>query len=210
MIMRLGPIKFENCSMIYHCTSRIVQEAPLLHTEAQEVMRNQLHKTAYFSGVKILSYCIMHNHFHILIQVPARPVKISDDILIKRVKAFYGDDSLKAIEIEEVLTASDSSLYNEALKDKLRQKYFKRMCDLSYFMQAFKQRFSIWYNQRTGRTGTLWEDRYHSIVVEDTDHARMATAAYIDLNPVRAGIVQEKLQGQKLLKHIERFYLLEL
>ncbi|MDF1753979.1 MAG: hypothetical protein P1U89_14445 [Verrucomicrobiales bacterium] len=53
-----------------------------------------------------------------------------------------------------------------------------------------KQRFSQWYNLRNDRRGTLWEERYKSVLVEGSQEALMTMAAYIDLNPVRAGIVK--------------------
>ena len=61
---------------------------------------------------------------------------------------------------------------------------------LSEFMKAIKQKFTQWYNKRKGKTGTLWEGRFKSVLVEDGYAARM-TAAYIDLNPVRAGMVAD-------------------
>jgi hypothetical protein len=64
------------------------------------------------------------------------------------------------------------------------------MWDLSAFMQSVKQRFSSWYNSREGRDGFLWSERFKSVLVED-GHAARVMAAYIDLNPVRAGIVQQ-------------------
>jgi hypothetical protein len=55
-----------------------------------------------------------------------------------------------------------------------------------------KQRFSIWFNQNHSRFGTLWAERFTSTVVEGNHHFAMQTvAAYIDLNPVRAGIVKD-------------------
>jgi len=53
-------------------------------------------------------------------------------------------------------------------------------------MKDLKQRFTQWYNKRNGLKGTLWEDTYQSVLVEDSERALMTMAAYIDLNPVRA------------------------
>jgi hypothetical protein len=72
----------------------------------------------------------------------------------------------------------------------LKERYTRRMCDLSEFMKAVKQKFTQWYNKRKGKSGTLWEGRFKSVLVEDGYAARM-TAAYIDLNPVRAGMVAD-------------------
>jgi hypothetical protein len=57
-------------------------------------------------------------------------------------------------------------------------------------MKTLKQRFSLWYNKKHGRRGTLWEARYKSVLVEN-GYAARTMAAYIDLNPVRAGMVRD-------------------
>jgi hypothetical protein len=73
-----------------------------------------------------------------------------------------------------------------------RQKLLVRMGDLSEFMKTVKQRFSIWYNRNHGnRLGTLWADRFKSVLVEGAGNPLQTMAAYIDLNPVRAGIVDD-------------------
>ena len=66
-----------------------------------------------------------------------------------------------------------------------------RMFSLTGFMKALKQRFTQWYNRRNGRTGTLWEGRYKSVIVQDEDSALRTMASYIDLNPVRAGLTDD-------------------
>jgi hypothetical protein len=65
------------------------------------------------------------------------------------------------------------------------------MWDVSAFMKMLKQRFTQWYNGRRGRKGTLWEERFRSVLVEGAGHTMAAMAAYIDLNPVRAGLVKD-------------------
>ena len=57
--------------------------------------------------------------------------------------------------------------------------------------RELKQRFSQWFNARTGRKGTLWEERFKSVLVEGAGQALTTMAAYIDLNPVRAGLVTD-------------------
>jgi hypothetical protein len=63
-------------------------------------------------------------------------------------------------------------------------------------MKILKQRFTQWYNGKNRRKGTLWEDRFRSVAVEIQDLATLGAAArivsaYIDLNPVRAGMVED-------------------
>jgi hypothetical protein len=64
------------------------------------------------------------------------------------------------------------------------------MHNLGQFMKGLLQRFTQWFNRTHQRTGTLWEERYKSVIVEDGIAAK-TMAAYIDLNPVRAGIVTD-------------------
>ncbi len=50
---------------------------------------------------------------------------------------------------------------------------------------------SRWHNRKHGRRGTIWEERFGSVVVEEEERALRTMAAYIDLNPVRAGMVED-------------------
>jgi hypothetical protein len=69
-----------------------------------------------------------------------------------------------------------------------------RMHDLSVFMKLLKQRFTMWHNNEHGTRGTIWTERFKSVLVESRDGAHNPleiVAAYIDLNPVRAGVAVE-------------------
>jgi len=57
-------------------------------------------------------------------------------------------------------------------------------------MKSLLERFTKWFNRMHSRSGTLWEDRFKSVIVESGEAAR-TMAAYIDLNPVRAGMVSD-------------------
>jgi hypothetical protein len=58
-------------------------------------------------------------------------------------------------------------------------------------MKTLKQRFSVWFNRTHKRYGTLWSERFKSVLVEACPRALATVAAYIDLNPVRAQLVQD-------------------
>ena len=57
-------------------------------------------------------------------------------------------------------------------------------------MQSLGRRYVGYFNNRYSRTGTLWEGRYKSTLV-DSDHYFFAVSRYIELNPVRAGMVSD-------------------
>ena len=60
---------------------------------------------------------------------------------------------------------------------------------LSRAMQAVGRRYVRWFNRRHGRSGTLWEGRFRSSLVE-ADLYLLACQRYIESNPVRAGLVE--------------------
>ncbi len=53
-------------SAMYHCVTRMVNKEMLFDPVAKEVLRKQIWRIADFSGVEILTYCVMTNHFHVL------------------------------------------------------------------------------------------------------------------------------------------------
>jgi putative transposase len=57
-------------------------------------------------------------------------------------------------------------------------------------MQAVGRRYVRRYNQKHSRTGTLWEGRYKSTIIQ-AERYLLACMVYIDLNPVRAGLVAD-------------------
>jgi hypothetical protein len=76
------------------------------------------------------------------------------------------------------------------LVTRIHERFTYRMHDLGEFMKTLLLRFSRWFNVRHKRTGVLWESRFKSVLVEDGIAAK-TMAAYIDLNPVRAGMVND-------------------
>jgi hypothetical protein len=62
------------------------------------------------------------------------------------------------------------------------------MCRL--IMKELKGRFAQWYNRRHHRYGVLWAERFKSVLIEE-GQALSAVAAYIDLNPLRAGLCED-------------------
>jgi hypothetical protein len=78
-------------------------------------------------------------------------------------------------------------------REEIRSRYTRRMHDLSEFMKSLLERFTKWFNRTHSRFGHLWEDRFKSVIVESGAAAR-TMAAYIDLNPVRAGMVKDPAQ----------------
>jgi putative transposase len=202
---------------IYHAVGRVVGRGFLLGEEEREHFRMLMRMCEKFTGCRVLTYCLMSNHFHILLEVtPVPEGGISDGVLFGRLGVFYGEAQVAAIarEMEEAagvrergefelppvdesgvpLTREDelARARGEAAArvEEIRQRYTRRMHDLSWFMKSLLERFTKWFNGKHSRSGTLWEDRFKSVIVESGVAAR-TIAAYIDLNPVRAGMVSD-------------------
>jgi REP element-mobilizing transposase RayT len=147
-------------------------------------------QAAEFSGVEILTYCIMSNHFHVLVRVPCVKVEdISNSELVRRYGIMYPKPTVHQMMPVGVLEANLKAGGEAEMTQ--REQLLSRMHDISEFMKTLKQRFTIWYNKSNDRYGTFWAERYKSVLVDNKKMAKLIVAAYIDLNPVRAQIVSD-------------------
>ena len=156
----------------------------------KEQFCDMMRRVSVFSGVEVLTYTVLDNHFHLLIEVPRR-VDISDEELIARLRLIYRSCVVDAIN-RELMACRDEE--DACGAERLRKQYLYRMYDLSEFMKTLKQRFAIWYNVTHNRKGHLWDDRFKSVLVEGgrgRSSALWVVAQYIELNAVRAGIVTD-------------------
>ena len=180
--------------VFYHCISRVVDRRFVLGTEEKEKFRTLMRMLENFTGCRVLSYCLMDNHFHILLEVPPMPSGgLSDGELLKRLAAIYNEAFVAGVagELAEARRQAAAGLAEEAVVvARIHERFAYRMHDLGEFMKGLLQRYTQWHNRAHSRTGRLWEDRFKSVIVEDGVAAR-TMAAYIDLNPVRAGMVKE-------------------
>jgi REP element-mobilizing transposase RayT len=173
---------------IYHCISRVVDRRFVFGDEEREKFRVFMRMQENFSGCRVLSYCVMSNHFHILLEVPPMPEGgISAGELLKRLSATNTEAFVAGVaaELDEARKSG-----NENRMAEIHARFTYRMNNLSEFMKTLLQRFTRWFNRTHNRSGTLWEERYKSVIVENGVAAR-TMAAYIDLNPVRAGMVKD-------------------
>ncbi|MDB2673812.1 transposase [Akkermansiaceae bacterium] len=198
---------------IYHVVTRVVDRQFVFGDEEKEHLRLLLRMYERFSGCRILSYCLMSNHLHVLLEVPPGCQKdetlgLSDAELLRRLGGLYSRNHTKLVqsELEEAHhlidgddpEAGEFSDWKKAQNRKegkarlqeIHARYSYRMHSLSEFFKGMLQRFTCWFNRERGRRGTLWESRFRSVIVQDGLAAK-TMAAYIDLNPVRAGMVED-------------------
>lgn len=153
---------------VYHVISRTALDGlPFKATEKDELVRI-IKRFSMVYAVKVLGFSVMGNHFHILVEVTP-PSMLSNDEVRRRFKLLYPKDSH----------------FPEGQLDDFRE----RFCSLSWYVKDIKQTFSRAYNRKKKRRGTLWGERFKSVIVEKGETV-INCLSYIDLNAVRAGIVK--------------------
>jgi REP element-mobilizing transposase RayT len=173
---------------VYHCMSRSVNGERLFDDQAKEILRRQFWQVAEYCGVDILTYAVLSNHFHVLVKVPQK-TPVSDVELLRRYEVLYPRPTRYQAARLEVIKRELVSNGPEA--QRWRRAQLALMGDISPFMKLVKLRFSIWYNQAHRRFGTLWAERFKSVLLEPRSRVVATVAAYIDLNSVRAGLVED-------------------
>jgi hypothetical protein len=133
------------------------------------------------------------NHFHVLVKVP-RQTEVTDDELLRRYHLLYPKPTPYQTARLSVIQSQLAHNGPEAVVWRRRQ--LSLMGDVSQYMKLLKQRFSIWFNQSHGRVGTLWCERFKSVLVEPQGNALRIMAVYIDLNLVRAGLATDPKNGR--------------
>ena len=167
----------------YHIMSRTALDGfPFGDVEKDELV-NIIKKFSNLFFVEVFGFCIMGNHFHLLIQMFPENYFENEEIR-RRCKAHYGEDF---------------EVYDEQIGD-----YKVKLSSLANYMKEIKQAFSWYYNQRHNRRGTLWGERFKSAIVENGE-TLINCLAYIDLNPLRAGIVSrpEDYRWNSLGYHVQ-------
>lgn len=178
---------------LYQCANHIVSGQKVLGDVEKEQFRALMRRYETFCGCTIVSYSILDDHFQLLIEVPEPPGQgISDEELLRRMAVLYPVTEVNAVRRSLERTRKDMALglATEVALAGIRDRYTRRMHNISELMKSLTRCFSAWYNGRHKRRGTLWQGRFSSLLVEHGDAAQRA-AAYIDLAPVREGIVED-------------------
>ena len=173
----------------YHCISRCVRRAFLCGegvTHRKAWIEARLELLAKQFAVSVCGFAILDNHLHILCRLdPGIAAGWSDEDVVRRWIAVYRPSCL---DIDN--SAAVQAWIDHQCRDTARvARYRERLQDLGWFMKALKEPLARLANKEDDCKGTFWEARYKSIAILD-EEALLATCAYIDLNPVAAGIAK--------------------
>jgi REP element-mobilizing transposase RayT len=178
----------------YHVMSRMTDGLAMWDDVEKEALARLLWKMAAFCGLEVLTYCVMGNHFHALVRVPDKEQWLErfaggagEERFFEHLGSLYSKGYVTALRAEVARLRADGKVEEAEL---VLAAYRRRFCEVSVWTKEVKERFSKWLNKRRERRGTLWMERFKSVLVQDGVALR-TMANYIDLNPVRAGLVAD-------------------
>ena len=154
---------------VYHVISRTALDGYPLSDIGKDILLGLIKKFSSFYVVDVLGFALMGNHIHIAVRMHS-PDSVSDEVIRKRMETWYTDGRF--------ITPNAIARHRTMLTS------------LSHYMKSIKQSFTRYYNKTHHRKGFFWGDRFKSLIVED-GRTLINLLAYIDLNPVRAGLVQK-------------------
>lgn len=171
----------------YHCISRCVRRAFLCgegYEHRKQWIEDRIERLAGSFAVSVCGFSVMDNHLHVLVRLdPHAADAWSDEDVVRRWIAVYPPPALDLDDPRAVGAWVDHELGDPARVAAYRQ----RLAELGWFMKALKEPLARLANREDGCKGTFWESRYKSIAILD-EEALLAACAYIDLNPVAAGM----------------------
>ena len=168
---------------VYHVMSRTALDGFPIGDVEKDFLLSVLKRFSKLYLSEILGFCIMGNHFHLLVKMLPES-DFSDNEILKRCRRMYGDD------------------YD--IPDERLPVIRKKLASLSELMRDIKVNFTRYYNRRHHRRGYFWGERFKSVIV-DRGETLVNCLAYIDLNPLRAGLVKrpEEYRWSSIGYHIQ-------
>lgn len=183
-------------NLCYHLMNRMAHRAFFLTPDERSRAIDLMRRAETFSGVFVLAYAFLTNHFHVYAYIPT-PDILNDEEILHRIKTLYRGTSLTIIldewkrlqdaETRLTRTSQPSEGYVSQFAA-FKKRLLMRMWKSSEFMRTFKQHFTMSYNGRHDHSGTMWECRYVERHHKPENPAMWQTAAYIDANAVKAGL----------------------
>lgn len=171
---------------VHHLVSRIAHRVYFLKDDERKDFLEIVRRTADFTGIRLIGWCVMSNHFHLLVHLPS-PEELSESEIVRRYGVLKGQSAASDIEraFAEWRKIGEAG---DVLVSEWLERQRSRMYSVASFMKIVKQWFTVEYNRRNAHKGTLWEAAYHDRPVKRTPDDLVTCLAYIHLNPIRAAV----------------------
>ena len=184
---RMARWKLSGMEAWYHVHARIAGRRGEYPLAEPVVRRKLLEILEFYTGIyfcEVAAVCVMGNHYHLVVRFEAER-EVSRGELEERARRMY--------------PASRMGVDVGSWEEGEWERYRKRLFDLSEYMRNVQSAFGSWYNRTYERRGRFWGDRFKSVVLGDRG-AVVDCMLYVDLNGVRAGLVErpEEWEGSSI------------
>lgn len=196
----------------YHCISRCVRRAFLCGQDTltgkdlshrREWILRRMRLLSRVFAIDVCAFAIMGNHYHLVLRIDSmRAQRLSlREVVLRWRRLFKGD------------LAAQRFLEGKVLGDAEQQRvcamvetWRSRLVCLSWYMRALNEYIARRANAEDDCKGRFWEGRFKSQALLD-DQALLACMAYVDLNPIRAGMAStpENSAFTSIAQRIRRF-----
>ena len=185
----------------YHITSRCVRRAFLCgvdhysgqsfeHRRQWVVDRIRLLSSLF--AIDICAYAVMSNHYHLVLKVcPEQLNDLTEEDIMDRWCALFKGPLL----IQNYRDGADLKPAERTGVSDIVNIWRKRLSSISWFMRCLNQPIARQANREDKCTGKFWESRFNSQALK-SDEALLSCMAYVDLNPLRAGISETPEQSE--------------
>ena len=181
----------------YHCYVRCVRKAYLcgFNDDGKDCnhrrgwIADQLEKLPQFFAIDVVSYAVMHNHYHVVLHVDrARALSWSYEEVRQRWRSL-----------------TKGSLHEEPTPEQI-ERWRENLYSISWFMRFINESIAVAANREDDVKGRFWEGRFRSQALMD-EGALLACSTYVDLNPIRAGIASclEDSEYTSIQKRVEAY-----
>ncbi|EFI33148.1 protein of unknown function DUF1568 [Desulfonatronospira thiodismutans ASO3-1] len=154
---------------VYHVISRTALSGLPIKDTDKDYLLGLIKRLSRLYFVDVLGFAVMGNHFHLVARMHPED-EISNSDIIKRWQKYYGDEA--QVPTDRMVEVK------------------KRLCSLGAYVKDIKQNFTRYYNKKHRRQGFFWGGRFKSMIVQEGS-TLVNLLAYVDLNPIRAGIVKK-------------------
>ena len=179
----------------YHCISRCVRRAFLCgfdrhsgrdYEHRRAWIREKLAELVEVFAIDLCAYAIMSNHYHVVLcaDVDRAQAWSDDEVLERWCRLFKGPELVRQYRAGEVLSEAEMRYVGD-----LTATWRERLTDISWFMRTLNEAIARRANEEDDCKGRFWEGRFKSQALLD-ETAVLTCMAYVDLNPVRAGLAE--------------------
>jgi REP element-mobilizing transposase RayT len=177
----------------YHITSRCVRRAYLCgvdhysgksYEHRRQWVVDRIRLLSSLFAIDVCAYAVMNNHYHLVLKVcPEQLNELSDEQIMDRWCAlFKGPLLVQRYRNGESLSVPERSTVSDIVNI-----WRGKLSSISWFMRCLNQPIARQANLEDKCTGKFWESRFTSQALR-TEEALLSCMAYVDLNPIRAGI----------------------